>query len=479
MEYEVVIGLEVHTQLSTKSKIFCGCSARFGANPNENTCPVCLGMPGSLPLLNSEVVNRAIKAGLATNCTIASKTKFDRKNYFYPDLPKGYQISQYDMPIAINGRIDIHVNGVKKSIGVTRIHMEEDAGKLIHGENLGDQSSSYVDLNRAGVPLLEIVSEPDIRSSEEAKKYLGKIKAILEYLDVSDCNMEEGSLRCDANISLRPVGRKEFGTRTEVKNMNSFRFLKRAIDYEVERQRQILEDGGAIIQETRLYDSDRDMTMSMRSKEEAHDYRYFPEPDLEPLVIDSAWIEKVRASLPELPDAKFERFVEQYDLPEYDAEVLTASRQIADYYETAVKDAKNPKTVSNWVMGEVLRIVKEQNISPEQCAVTPAMLNDMIGLIDTGVISGKIAKTVFEEMAKTGADPKTIVEQKGLVQITDTSFIEEEVGKVISANPEQVAQYKAGKTKLIGYFVGQVMRATKGKASPESVNRILRQKLDQ
>jgi len=478
MEYEVVIGLEVHTQLSTKSKIFCGCSARFGASPNENTCPVCLGMPGSLPSLNSEVVDRAIKAGLATNCTIASKTKFDRKNYFYPDLPKGYQISQYDMPIAVNGRVDIHVNGVKKSIGLTRIHMEEDAGKLIHGENLGDQSSSYVDLNRAGVPLLEIVSEPDIRSSEEAKQYLGKIKAILEYLEVSDCNMEEGSLRCDANISLRPVGRKEFGTRTEVKNMNSFRFLKRAIDYEVERQRQILDDGGSIIQETRLYDSDRDKTVSMRSKEEAHDYRYFPEPDLEPLVIGSAWVERVRASLPELPDAKCKRFIEQYDLPVYDAEVLTASRPIADYYETAAKGAKNPKTVSNWVMGEVLRIVKDQNISPEQCTVTPAMLRDMIGLIDTGVISGKIAKTVFEEMARTGEAPETIVKQKGLVQITDTSSIEVEVDKVISANPEQVGQYKAGKTKLIGYFVGQVMRATKGKASPESVNQILRRKLD-
>lgn len=477
MEYEAVIGLEVHVQLSTESKIFCACPTKFGAEPNANTCPVCLGMPGVLPVLNKEVVERAIRVGLATDCKIAPYTKFDRKNYFYPDLPKGYQISQYDMPIATGGHIDISVDGEHKKIGLTRIHMEEDAGKLLHGENLGDPGSSYVDLNRTGVPLLEIVSEPDIRSSEEAKRYMEKLKAILEYLEVSDCNMEEGSLRCDANVSIRPVGATEFGTRAEIKNMNSFRFLQRGIEYEIERQKNVLEDGGTVVQETRLYDSNRDVTASMRSKEEAHDYRYFPEPDLEPVVIDEEWIERERGLLPELPDARRDRFVEQYGLPEYDAEVLTSSRPLAGYFEEAAEGAKSSKTVSNWVMGDVMRVMKERGASPAELKVRPGMLREMIGLIDTGVISGKIAKTVFEEMLETGKGAKQVVDEKGLVQITDTSAIEAEVDKVIEANPDQVEQYKAGKDKLIGFFVGQVMRATKGKASPEAVNKILKEKL--
>ncbi|MBI4828213.1 MAG: Asp-tRNA(Asn)/Glu-tRNA(Gln) amidotransferase subunit GatB [Nitrospinae bacterium] len=478
MEFEAVIGLETHVQLSTKSKIFCGCSTAFGAPPNANTCPVCLGMPGVLPVLNEDVLRRAVMVGLATGCRIAERTKFDRKNYFYPDLPKGYQISQYDMPIATGGAITITLaDGAEKVIGLTRVHMEEDAGKLIHGENLGHPDSSYVDLNRAGVPLLEIVSEPDIRSAEEAKKYLEKLKAILEYLDVSDCNMEEGSLRCDANVSIRPKGQKEFGTRAEVKNMNSFRFLQRAIEFEIARQTQVVTEGGRVIQETRLYDSARDVTVSMRGKEEAHDYRYFPEPDLPLFTASQEYIAAVRASLPELPDDKRRRFERDYSLPRYDAEVLTASRAVADYFEEAAKGAANPKIISNWVMGDILRLVKERNTAPQSLPVTPAMLREMVTLMDEGVISGKIAKTVFEEMANTGKAPRAIVAEQGLTQITDTSSIEAEVDKIIAANPDQVASFKAGKDKVLGWFVGQVMRATKGKASPDVVNEILKQKL--
>ena len=473
MEYETVIGLEVHVQLSTDSKLFCGCSTKFGAEPNGNTCPICLGMPGVLPVLNHEVVDRAIKVGLATGCKIAPLSRFARKNYFYPDLPKGYQISQYDEPICEHGKIEIHLDGKPKTIGITRIHMEEDAGKLIHGENLGHPDSSYVDLNRACVPLLEIVSEPDIRSSDEAKKYLEKLKTILEYLDVSDCNMEEGSLRCDANVSIRPMGQKEFGTRTELKNMNSFRYLQKAIDFEVERQKQVLEEGGKVIQETRLFDSDRGVTASMRGKEEAHDYRYFPEPDLTPITVNEEWLAKVRSALPELPDEKSKRFTTQYGLPQYDAEVLTAARDVADYFEEAAKGAKSVKLVSNWVMSDVLRVINSGNGKAADCIVKPSMLAEMIALIDENVISGKIAKTVFEEMEKTGESPRAIVEKHGLVQITDTSAIEEAVRQCIAANQSQVAEYKGGKTKVLGFFVGQVMRATKGKANPDLVNKIL------
>ncbi|MDH5509032.1 MAG: Asp-tRNA(Asn)/Glu-tRNA(Gln) amidotransferase subunit GatB [Nitrospinota bacterium] len=477
MEYEAVIGLETHVQLSTKSKIFCSCSTRFGSEPNANTCPVCLGMPGSLPVLNREVVHRAIKVGLAVGGKIAEWTKFDRKNYFYPDLPKGYQISQYDLPIVVGGKMDIVVEAGHRTIGLTRIHMEEDAGKLIHGENLGDPSSSYVDLNRAGVPLLEIVSEPDIRSSEEARRYMDKLKTILQYLEVSDCNMEEGSLRCDANVSVRPVGQKEFGARTEVKNVNSFRFLQKAIDFEIKRQCALLEEGGSVIQETRLYDEKSDRTISMRSKEEAHDYRYFPDPDLAPMVVGDEWVEEVRAAMPELPDAKARRFMSDYGLPEYDALVLCAARATADYFEGAARGAKSPKVVSNWVMGEVLRVVKEKGATPDTIPVTPAMLGKMVGMIESGAISGKIAKAVFEDMATSGKDPEMVVEEKGLAQITDTSSIEAEVDKILAANPSQVADYKAGKEKLIGFFVGQVMRATRGTASPDMLNKILKEKL--
>ena len=477
MEYETVIGLEVHVQLSTKSKLFCSCSTKFGAEPNGNTCPVCLGMPGVLPTLNGEVVRRAIMVGLATGCKIAPYSTFARKNYFYPDLPKGYQISQFDQPICEHGAIEINLNGAPKRIGITRIHMEEDAGKLIHGENLGHPDSSYVDLNRASVPLLEIVSEPDLRSAEETKKYVEKLKTILEYLDVSDCNMEEGSLRCDANVSIRPMGEKKLGTRSELKNMNSFRFLTRAIEYEVERQKEILESGGRVIQETRLYDPDRNVTQSMRGKEEAHDYRYFPEPDLTPIEPSNEMIEKIRAELPELPDAKKDRFVAQYGLPLYDAEVLTANRGVADYFESAAKNVKTPKLVSNWVMGDILRVINDNGLSAADCPVKPESLAEMIRLIEDNVISGKIAKTVFEEMEKTGKSPKAIVEEKGLVQITDTSAIEAEIEKVIAANPAQLADYKAGKTKLLGFFVGQVMRAMKGKANPEMLNKLLEDRL--
>ncbi|VAX20686.1 Aspartyl-tRNA(Asn) amidotransferase subunit B @ Glutamyl-tRNA(Gln) amidotransferase subunit B [hydrothermal vent metagenome] len=479
MEYETVIGLEVHVQLSTQSKIFCSCSTQFGRDSNTGTCPICQGMPGVLPVLNKEVVERGIMVGLAMECEITHLSQFARKNYFYPDLPKGYQISQYDKPLCEHGQIMISLNGEEKRIGLTRIHIEEDAGKLIHGENLGDPDSSYVDLNRTGTPLLEIVSEPDLRSSEEAKLYLEKLKTILEYLDVSDCNMEEGSLRCDANISIRPKGSEKLGTRAEIKNMNSFRFLQKAIEFEVKRQIDVVEDGGQVVQETRLYNSDKDITVSMRSKEEAHDYRYFPDPDLTPVIVEKEWVEKTRAQLPELPDAKRLRFMKEYELPSYDAGVLTASRDVAGYFEAVAKNCKNRKTASNWIMGDVLRIVKEQNLAVQNIKVTPAMLSSMINLIETDVISGKIAKTVFEEMANTGKEPATIVEEKGLKQITDTSAIDAEVAKVIADNPKQVEQYKGGKTKVIGFFVGQVMRATKGKASPEMVNKLLKEKLDQ
>jgi aspartyl-tRNA(Asn)/glutamyl-tRNA(Gln) amidotransferase subunit B len=479
MEYETVIGLEVHVQLNTASKIFCSCSTSFGAQPNQNTCPICLGMPGVLPVLNKGVVDRAIAVGLATKSAIAPHSRFARKNYFYPDLPKGYQISQYELPLCEHGEIKIAVGDEEKTIGITRIHLEEDAGKLIHGDNMDNPDSSYVDLNRTGVPLIEIVSEPDIRSSEEAKLYLEKLKTILEYLEVSDCNMEEGSIRCDANISIRPVGQKEFGTRTEMKNMNSFRYLGRAVDYEVERQKQVLDEGGKVIQETRLYNPDKNITVSMRSKEEAHDYRYFPDPDLMPLEVEESWVARIKESLPELPDVRRDRFIKQYKLPFYDANVLTRARPVADYFEEAAKTAKNPKTVSNWVMSDILRIVNEQNIEPAECKVTPAMLADMIGMIESEAISGKIAKTVMEEMEASGKAPAKIVEEKGLVQISDTSAIETEIDKVIAENQDQVADYKAGKDKVLGWFVGQIMKATRGKANPGVVNKILKEKLDQ
>ncbi|GJL77743.1 MAG: aspartyl/glutamyl-tRNA(Asn/Gln) amidotransferase subunit B [Nitrospinaceae bacterium] len=477
MKYETVIGLEVHAQLKTQTKIFCSCSTEFGRPANENTCPICLGMPGVLPVLNKQAVEYAMKACLATHCQINPQNFFDRKNYFYPDLPKGYQISQFNLPIGVDGHINIEVDGNKKRIGLTRIHMEEDAGKLIHGENMDSPGKSYVDLNRTGTPLIEIVSEPELRSPEEAREYLTQLKAILEYTDVSDCNMEEGSLRCDANISLRPAGQKEFGTRTELKNLNSFRFVQKAIEYEVDRQTQVLDQGDKVIQETRLYDSDKGVTRSMRSKEEAHDYRYFPEPDLVRLAMDPEWVDRIRQTIPELPEQKRQRFVQEYEIPEYDAGVLTSSLALANYYEECISLFAQPKAISNWIMGDLLRELKNDDRDIENCPVAPKALTDLLKLIDKGTISGKMAKTVFEEMYQSGKPAEAIVKQKGLTQISDSSAIGKMIDEILAANPEQLEGYRNGKDKLFGYFVGQVMKASKGQANPALVNQLLKDKL--
>jgi aspartyl-tRNA(Asn)/glutamyl-tRNA(Gln) amidotransferase subunit B len=476
MEYEAVIGLEVHAQLLTKTKIFCSCSTEFGAPPNAHTCPVCLGMPGVLPVLNRKVVDYTIRMALATNCTIARESRFARKNYFYPDLPKGYQISQYELPIAEHGHVFIEVNGERRRIGITRIHMEEDAGKLIHDPH---RPVSAVDFNRTGVPLIEIVSEPDIRTPEEAGTYLRQLRAILQYLEICDGNMEEGSFRCDANASIRPVGTDTFGTRTELKNMNSFKHVENALTYEIERQEGVVEDGRELIQETRLWDEAKGVTVSMRGKEEAHDYRYFPDPDLLPLVIDGEWTEEIRSTLPELPDAKRARFIEAYDIPLYDAQVLTSSRPLADYFEACVEHFPEPKIVSNWVMGSILATLKAENKTIEESPVSPERLAELLRLIDSGVISGKIAKTVFDEMVSSGKPPEAIVQEKGLVQVTDADAITEVVKQVVSDHEKEVSDYRAGKTKLFGFFVGQVMKATRGKANPKIVNEILKKELEE
>jgi aspartyl-tRNA(Asn)/glutamyl-tRNA(Gln) amidotransferase subunit B len=480
MKYEVVIGLEVHAQMLTEAKIFCSCSTKFGSEPNTQTCPVCIGMPGVLPVLNKKALEFAIKSGLAMDCNISSYSRFARKNYFYPDLPKGYQISQYELPICEHGYVEIIVDGEVKKIGITRIHMEEDAGKNIHESappKADGGNYSFVDLNRAGVPLMEIVSEPDIRSPREAVEYMKKLRAILQYLGVCDGNMEQGSLRCDANVSVRPVEQKEFGVRTEIKNLNSFRFVEKALEYETERQKKILDERGKIVQETRLWNSERGITESMRMKEEAHDYRYFPEPDLVPITVDQRWIDDIKKSLPELPDTKRERFVSEYGLPEYDADLLTAERHLADWYEEAVRLGGQPKAVSNWIMGELMRLLKEDDKSIEECPLKPKQLADMFKLIDRGTISGKIAKTVFEEMYKTGKDAEFIVKEKGLVQISDVGEIEKIVDDVIAKNPKEVARYRAGEERLLGFFVGHVMKLTKGKANPQMVNELLGKKL--
>jgi aspartyl-tRNA(Asn)/glutamyl-tRNA(Gln) amidotransferase subunit B len=478
MDYEAVIGLEVHAELLTDSKIFCACSATFGAPPNENTCPRCLGMPGVLPVLNRRVVEFAIKTGLATHCRIAPLSRWARKNYFYPDLPKGYQITQYELPICTEGHIDISVDGNQKSVRLTRIHMEEDTGKNIHDAH-GD--ASLVDYNRSGVPLLEIVSEPDIRSAAEAGAYLRKLRAILQYLEVCDGNMEEGSFRCDANVSVRPRGSDVLGTKTEIKNVNSFRNVERALDHEIARQIDLLRSGGRVEQETRLWDANREVTRSMRSKEHAHDYRYFPEPDLLPLEVAEEWIEEVRGSLPELPDARCERFVREYQLPLYDAEVLTARKDLADYYEEAVAAHDDAKAISNWVMGDVLRVVRERKLDGalviREWPVSPEHLAELVRLIDGGQISGKIAKAVFDEMLTSGAAPQAIVAEKGLRQVSDDSVLAAAVDAVLGANADKVEQYRGGKDKLFGFFVGQVMKATEGKANPQKVNALLREKL--
>ena len=478
MNYEMIIGLEVHAQLKTKSKIFCSCPTEFGKPANENTCPICLGMPGVIPVLNKKAIQLAMRACLSTNCQIASVNRFARKNYFYPDLPKGYQISQFELPLGIDGHVNIQINGTKKKIGLTRIHMEEDAGKLIHGENLGSPGKSYVDFNRTGVPLVEIVSEPDLRSGEEAREYLTQLKSILDYAEVSDCNMEEGSLRCDANVSVRPEGQKEFGTRTETKNLNSFRFVQRAIEYEFNRQIKVLEQGDSIVQETRLYDSNKGVTFSMRSKEEAHDYRYFPEPDLVPVEISDEWIKETMDDLPELPEQKRERFVQSYNIPEYDAVVLTTSRNIADYYEKSVSLYPEPKEISNWIMGELLRQLKIDGRKIDKSPIKPEGLIALLKLIKEGTLSAKMAKTVFEEMYQSSKSATKIVAQKGLAQITDLSTIDNLVNEILKVNTDQVEQYRNGKEKVLGFLVGQIMKQSKGQADPALVNKLLKDRIN-
>ena len=478
MKYEAVIGLEIHCELKTKTKIFCGCATGFGAEQNTHVCPVCLGLPGVLPTVNKRVVEFGIKAGLATNCTINKYSKFDRKNYYYPDLPKNWQTSQYDLPIAEHGWVDIDVDGEKKRIRLTRIHMEEDAGKLVHsGTTIKDSASSNVDYNRTGVPLLEIVSEPDLRSAEEARAYMEKIKAIMEYIDVSNCRMEEGNLRADINVSLRPAGTKELGTRTEMKNINSFKNLEDAINYEIERQEEVLEDGGHVIQETRTFDPARGITLSMRSKENAHDYRYMPEPDLPPIVTSEETIEKYRSELPELPDARRARLEKEYGLSDYDAGIITSSRAMAEYFDAVVATGADPKLAANWIMGDLAKNLNEDGIDITKSPVSAERLGKMIGLIMKDTISGKIAKKVFKEMWTNEDDPEKIVKDKGLVQITDTGAIEAAVDAAIAANPKAVEEYKGGKKKAIGALVGQVMKATRGKANPQMVNKMLAEKL--
>ncbi len=470
MRYEAVIGLEVHAQLLTQSKIFCGCSTRFGGSPNANTCPVCLGLPGVLPVLNKKVVEYAVMTGLATGCSVAPESVFARKNYFYPDLPKGYQISQYELPLCTGGSVDIKTgNGVKR-IGITRIHVEEDAGKLVHaGGSFDAAHGSLVDLNRAGVPLIEIVSEPDLRSPAEAREYMQTLRDVLVYLGVCDGNLEEGSLRCDANVSIMPEGSKQFGTRAEIKNMNSFRFLQEALEYEIERQTGLLEGGGRVVQETRLWDSDRGVTLPMRGKEEAHDYRYFPDPDLVPVRVSKEWVEEIRAGIPELRRQKVARYVGEWGLPEYDAGVLTAERATAEWFEQAVAAGAPPKAASNWVMGELIRLRKEGG----QGRVTPVQLAALIGLVEKGAISSTAARTVFAECFASGKDPAKVMEEKGLSQVSDEGAIREAVEQVIAAHPDEVAALRGGKDKLIGFLVGQVMKRMGGKANPQVVNRLL------
>jgi len=481
-KYEPVIGLEVHVQLLTSSKIFCGCSTKFGAPPNSNTCPVCLGLPGALPVLNRDAVAMAVKAAMALNCTINRKSIFARKNYFYPDLPKGYQISQFDQPLAEHGGIVIHTgprdHKEEKKIGITRLHMEEDAGKSIHDGFLDSDRKTYVDLNRSGVPLSEIVSEPDLRTPEEAYDYLTRLKQILLYLGVSDCNMEEGSLRCDANVSVRPRGQKELGVKTEVKNLNSFRFLQRALEYEIARQVQVLEEGGRITQETRLWNSNQGRTEGMRSKEFAHDYRYFPEPDLLPLIVSEAWQEEIRKTIPELPEAKRSRFITQYDLREYDADVLTQTQELAAYYERVAAKAPDAKIAANWVMVELLGALNAAGNEITQSPVSAEDLAGLLGLIGKGTLSGKMAKTVFEQMFSMRKNATELVAELGLQQMTDDNQILEVVRKVVASNPKQLEQYKAGKAALFGFFVGQVMKETKGQANPQKVNDLLKAELE-
>ena len=475
MAWEVVIGLEIHTQLATRSKIFSGASTAYGAEPNTQACAVDLGLPGVLPVLNKEAVRMAAKFGLAIGANVSRRSVFARKNYFYPDLPKGYQISQYELPIVERGKLEIELeDGSTKVIGITRAHLEEDAGKSLHEDFHG---MTGVDLNRAGTPLLEIVSEPDMRSAKEAVAYMKKIHSLVQYLDICDGNMQEGSFRCDANVSVRPVGQEEFGTRTELKNINSFRFVEKAINFEIERQIDVIEAGGEVVQETRLYDADKDITRSMRSKEEANDYRYFPDPDLLPVVIEESFLEEVKASLPELPSEKKQRFIDQFGLSDYDAAILTASRALAEYFEAVVKTSDEAKLSANWVTGELSAALNKADMDVSECPVTALMLGGMIKRITDKTISGKIAKEVFEAMWNGEGDAGAVIEAKGLKQITDSGAIESIIDEIIANNPGQVDQYRSGKDKLFGFFVGQVMKATQGKANPQQVNELLKQKL--
>lgn len=478
MKYETVVGLEVHTELKTNSKIFCSCTTEFGGDQNTHVCPVCLGLPGVMPVFNEQVLDYAIKVGLALNCDILPFSKFDRKNYYYPDLPKNWQTSQFDLPICVNGYLDIETNGETRRIRINRIHMEEDAGKLVHsGATISTSDSSNVDYNRTGVPLLEIVSEPDIRSGEEARAYVEKIRSIVQYLGASDGRMEEGSLRCDANISIRLVGETKLGTKTEIKNMNSLTGIQKGIEYEALRQAEALEDGETIVQETRTWDEGKGVTLSMRKKEKENDYRFFPEPDLVPIVVDPAHVEEIRANLPELPDAKQKRFMESFGLSSEDARTLTAQRDTAEYFDEAVAAGGDAKTVANWMIGDLAKLVNDAGISYKASKISPAQLSDMISLIEKGTISGKIAKQVIVSMFNSGKDPAVIVEEEGLVQISDTGAIEEIVKQVLADNPKSIEDYKSGKGKAIGFLVGQVMRASKGKANPGLVNELLEKHL--
>jgi aspartyl-tRNA(Asn)/glutamyl-tRNA(Gln) amidotransferase subunit B len=478
MKYEAIIGLEVHAQLLTDSKIFCGCSTRYGAAPNHNTCPVCAGFPGALPVLNRKVVEFALRAGLAMNCKIAGYSRLARKNYFYPDLPKGYQISQYELPICTNGYIDINVEGSTKRVHLTRIHIEEDAGKSIHDAY---DDSSMIDLNRAGVPLLEIVSDPDIRNATEAVTYLRTLRAILRYLEVCDGNLEEGSFRCDANISVRTIGTELLGTKVEIKNLNSFKAIEKALQYETDRQIETLSEGGTLVQETRLWDDNNEQTRSMRSKESAHDYRYFPDPDLLPINLDEAWTQKLRNALPELPDARKVRFMSQYRLPAYAAELLTSRRDIAEYLEAAINICPNAKALSNWIMGDLFRLLKERKLDEQlridKWPLQPSQLGELVQLIDQGKISGKIAKMIFDALLDTDESPRRIISERGLEQVSDSASLERSIDEVLTNYAKQVAAYRGGNDKVFGFLVGQVMKALQGKANPQKVNEILKAKL--
>jgi aspartyl-tRNA(Asn)/glutamyl-tRNA(Gln) amidotransferase subunit B len=478
MNFETVIGLEIHVELKTRSKIFCSCSNEFGAEPNTNVCPICSGFPGMLPVLNQQVVEYAIKAGLALNCEIADYCKFDRKNYFYPDLPKAYQISQFDLPICKKGYLDIEVDGVKKRIGITRAHLEEDAGKLVHQGTISSTPFSLVDFNRSGVPLLEIVSEPDLRSSKEARAYMEKLRSLLLFAGVSDCKMEEGSLRCDANVSVRPYGQKTLGTRTEIKNLNSFRAVEKAIDFEVQRHIEAIEDGEELIQETRTWEEDQQITRSMRSKEEAHDYRYFPDPDLPPLRISREWVNDLRLSMPEMPEQARERIMDQFGLSAYDAGLLTLSPDLLAFFDECTHYYHDGKIIANWMMGEMSKLLNQKNLDIGQCRIRPAHMAEMLNLIDQGRISGKMAKEVFQVMFDTGSSPEAIIKERGMEQISDEATLEKIILEVIANNPGAVEDYRNGKKKATGFLVGQVMQATRGQANPALVNQILARKLN-